>query len=68
MIVPPAGFRTFNEFFTRKLHVEARPVDERERMIVSPVDGRIEQFGRIDSDMMIQSKGIRYSLYDLTVS
>ncbi len=37
----PADFRDFNEFFTRELKGDARPVDRNTASIVSPVDGTV---------------------------
>jgi len=68
MMVPPGGFGTFNDFFTRKLAAGARPIDADRRAVVSPVDGRIDRLGRIERDAMIQAKGIEYSLRDLIPS
>lgn len=36
----PAAFKTFNEFFYRKLKPSARPIDPRAEMAVLPADGR----------------------------
>jgi phosphatidylserine decarboxylase len=36
----PAAYRTFNEFFYRKLKATARPIDPRPEMAVLPADGR----------------------------
>ena len=36
----PESYRTFNEFFFRKLKPEARPIDARENVAVFPADGR----------------------------
>jgi phosphatidylserine decarboxylase len=36
----PAAYRTFNEFFYRKLKPSARPIDPRAEMAVLPADGR----------------------------
>lgn len=36
----PESFRTFNEFFYRKLQPSARPIDKNENTIVFPADGR----------------------------
>ncbi len=68
MIVPPEGFRTFNDFFTRRLRAEAREIDADRRAVVSPVDGRIDQLGRIALNTMVQAKGIEYSVRDLIPS
>ncbi len=68
MAVPPEGFRTFNEFFTRRLKAGARTIDADRRAVVSPVDGRIDRLGRLDQNTMVQAKGIEYSVRDLIPS
>jgi len=55
----PAGYATFNEFFTRALRAGARPVADADW--VCPVDGAISQFGPIARDQVFQAKGHRYS-------
>ena len=37
----PRDFPTFNDFFVRELNDGERPVDERDNVIVSPVDGTV---------------------------
>ncbi len=61
----PAGFSTFNEFFTRELKDGAREIDDDEDAIVSPVDGTVSVAGDIHGDTIFQAKGIDYSLGDL---
>lgn len=39
-ITPPDQFRSFNDFFIRKLKKEARPLDQRESAFIAPCDGR----------------------------
>lgn len=65
---PARGFRTINEFFTRKLKEGARPIDPDPKSVVSPVDARVDQFGRINAGRLIQAKGIDYSLAELVPS
>ncbi len=60
-----AGFGSFNEFFTRALKVDARPVDASPTSIVSPADGAISQLGKIDGDEIFQAKGQSFSLNQL---
>ncbi len=60
-----AQFDCFNAFFTRALQPDARPFDGSEKSIISPVDGFISKFGRIDNDTLIQAKGQDYSLLAL---
>ena len=55
----PAGYATFNEFFTRALKPGARPLAA--VPWVCPVDGAISQFGRIAKDQIFQAKGHHYS-------
>ncbi|MES2509060.1 MAG: archaetidylserine decarboxylase [Pseudomonadota bacterium] len=54
-----ASYKSFNDFFTRALKPGARPVAHAD--LVSPVDGAISQFGRIDRDQIFQAKGHSYS-------
>ena len=55
-------YATFNEFFTRALRVDARPMpSENEASWLCPVDGAISQFGPIERDQIFQAKGHRYS-------
>lgn len=61
----PKSFRHFNEFFTRPLKDGARPLPEREDMVVSPSDGAISQIGDIEYDRIFQAKGHDYSLIEL---
>ncbi len=62
---PLSRFKSFNEFFTRELNPGSRPIDQKTGSIVSPVDGRIAEFGTIENRLLIQTKGIYYSLTDL---
>ncbi len=52
-------YASFNEFFTRALRPEARPMAQAE--LICPVDGAISQFGAIERDQIFQAKGHRYS-------
>jgi phosphatidylserine decarboxylase len=51
----------FNDFFTRTLKTESRPVDTDEKSIICPVDGTISQIGKIENGKIIQAKG---SMFD----
>jgi len=66
--VPPRGFRTFDEFFTRRLKKGSRPVTRTPLAVVSPVDGRIQRYGAIEGSTIIQAKGLTYTLDDLIPS
>jgi len=58
-------YRNFNHFFTRALKPGARPLASEAQAFVSPVDGTISQFGRIDGGRVIQAKGRSYSVQEL---
>jgi phosphatidylserine decarboxylase len=53
------SYATFNDFFTRALKPEARPLATAE--LICPVDGAISQFGDIKQDQIFQAKGHSYS-------
>ncbi len=61
----PLAYPSFNEFFTRSLRPETRPVAPGAGVIVSPVDGTVSECGAIDGDRLLQAKGQHYSLADL---
>jgi phosphatidylserine decarboxylase len=54
-------FNSFNDFFTRKLKNNARPVDTNSSVAVSPADGKILAYANIrNSDFII--KGYRFNV------
>ncbi|MGV0961195.1 MAG: archaetidylserine decarboxylase [Limnohabitans sp.] len=53
------SYKSFNEFFTRPLRADARPLAA--SAFVSPVDGAISQCGPIVGDQVFQAKGHSYS-------
>lgn len=58
-------FETFNDFFTRKLKLSARPFDPDENVLISPCDSRLLAFEDINPQKIIQVKGLTYSLDEL---
>jgi phosphatidylserine decarboxylase len=54
-----ARYATFNDFFTRPLRSDARPVATSE--LVCPVDGAVSLCGAIEGEQIIQAKGHRYT-------
>jgi phosphatidylserine decarboxylase len=64
-VIPDKGFRSFEHFFTRALMPDSRPIHGGQNTIVSPVDARIDQYGSLDRDTIIQAKGLDYSIRDL---
>jgi len=61
----PYRYGSFNEFFTRTLRTDARPIDADPQTIVSPVDGTVSECGAIDRDRLLQAKGRQYTLDEL---
>ncbi|MBI2892168.1 MAG: phosphatidylserine decarboxylase [Deltaproteobacteria bacterium] len=55
-------FRTFNDFFTRKLRPECRPIDRRPAALVCPADGRVLVVPELTPDLELALKGVRYSV------
>ncbi|MEM9071591.1 MAG: archaetidylserine decarboxylase [Myxococcota bacterium] len=64
-IVPEGGFRSFDEFFTRRLKDGARPADPDPSAILSPADGRLEDLGVVDPAGSLLVKGRRYDVAEL---
>ena len=60
-----SDYETFNDFFTRALKPDARPIDPDPKSLVSPSDGTISQCGRITTGRIVQAKGRHYSVRDL---
>lgn len=61
----PFAYRSFNDFFTRALKPQARPIDATVSAVVSPVDGTLSQRGSIGNGLMMQAKSQYYSLTEL---
>ena len=61
----PHRYGSFNEFFTRALRPEARPLGDAHSQILSPVDGTVSELGRIEHGRLLQAKGYNYGLADL---
>lgn len=57
--VPPNGFRTFNDFFIRRLKPGARPIAA--DCLVSPADSRLQVF-KLDSTAPVHVKGTGVTL------
>jgi phosphatidylserine decarboxylase len=63
---PVASFRTFDEFFTRRLREGARPVAAAPDVIVAPCDARLHGLGRVPDDRRLeQIKGKSFGLEEL---
>jgi phosphatidylserine decarboxylase len=58
-------FENFNEFFTRELQSDARPLSQVNGAILCPADGSISQLGNITQGQLLQAKGRHYSCEQL---
>jgi phosphatidylserine decarboxylase len=58
-------YASFNDFFTRALRADARPLDPDPLALLSPVDGTVSQAGPIREDRLLQAKGHSYTLRSL---
>lgn len=67
-IPPEKGFKNFNSFFTRQLKPGVHIIDSDVNAVVSPVDARLDQFGELDGETIMQAKGVHYNLKDLLPS
>ncbi|WP_339722656.1 archaetidylserine decarboxylase [Marinomonas primoryensis] len=61
----PLSYRNFNDFFTRAIRSELRPICEQKNGIVCPADGAVSQLGEIEHGTLLQAKGHTYSLTSL---
>lgn len=62
---PIEQYRTLNEFFTRRLKIGTRPVDQGASVLVSPVDALITSCGLIKDGTIVNVKGQDYSISEL---
>jgi phosphatidylserine decarboxylase len=61
----PARYGSFNEFFTRALRSDVRPIAADPASIACPVDGTVSECGRIEGEQLMQAKGRTYALNEL---
>ena len=61
----PGYYQTFNEFFTRALKDNIRPIAPGENTLACPCDGTVSQAGSIRAGAIVQAKGKGYSLLEL---
>lgn len=59
------AFRSFNDFFYRKLTPKARPINMDKNILISPGDGKLLAYENIDLERLVQVKGFTYSLREL---
>ena len=61
-------YTSFNDFFTRALKSDARPIAPASDALACPADGAVSQLGCIQGNTLLQAKGHRYSLSSLAGS
>lgn len=61
----PLVYASFNDFFTRALKPDARPINSNSNSIVCPADGAISQLGKIIDGRIFQAKGQDYTALEL---
>lgn len=61
----PRAYASFNDFFTRALKPDARPIDAEPGAVVCPADGVISQLGQISDGRIFQAKGQLYTTREL---
>ena len=59
---PIHEFSTFNDFFIRQLKPDARPINRKTDVIVSPADGKVMAFSEIHKLDNFFAKGQEFSL------
>lgn len=59
------SYATFNDFFTRPLKADARPLLASATQLAHPVDGAVSQLGPIHGDSIVQAKQHDYSMQAL---
>jgi len=65
---PAEGYKNLNMFFTRNLKTGSRKIDEDKLSVVASTDSRIDQYGDLSDDIILQAKGVDYSLRELIPS
>ena len=58
-------YKHFNDFFTREIDPSKRPIDDNHNSLISPVDGKIVEFGKIEEGRLFQIKDMHYKLHGL---
>ena len=64
-IEDPYAYASFNDFFTRKLKKELRPISPHPTDLVSPADSTLYQSGQIKADTLLHAKNHNYTLSSL---
>jgi phosphatidylserine decarboxylase len=59
------AFDSLHDCFIRELRPGVRPIDPDPNVLVSPCDAIVGASGQVDGDVVIQAKGLPYTLHDL---
>lgn len=59
-----AEFKSFNDFFTRKIKAEKRPFPKEKSVLFSPCDGKLSAY-KISKDTVLPVKGSSYTISQL---
>jgi phosphatidylserine decarboxylase len=62
--IPPSGYRSFNDFFTRKVKAERRSIDRDNGILISPADSRLLAYP-IKEDTVYPVKGVTFTVEEL---
>ncbi|MFC1771550.1 phosphatidylserine decarboxylase [Candidatus Margulisiibacteriota bacterium] len=60
----PTSFKTFNDFFTRKLKTSARPINTQKDIFIAPADARLLAY-HFQEDLVIPVKGKGFTISEL---
>lgn len=60
-----SAFAHFNDFFTRALKADVRPLNSTLGAVLSPADGAVSQLGKIEQGRIFQAKGHSFSAIEL---
>jgi phosphatidylserine decarboxylase len=58
-------YTSINQLFTRSLKIRHRPINHDIKTLVSPVDGTLLEYGKIEKGTLLQAKGISYTIDQL---
>ena len=59
------AFESLHDCFIRELKPGVRPIDPDPSVLVSPCDAIVGASGQVEGDVVIQAKGLSYTLHDL---
>jgi len=63
--MPATGYRSFNEFFIRKLKPGVRPFNPAPGVVCSPADCRLLIYPKLEADACLPVKGAKFTTHDL---